>query len=671
MIAPGEFYEVEMPAYNGPAFHVCRFPVQRPRQIRREMIVPFPKRDAWLPGALAVESLLLPEGYAGRRWPLLPREIQGPALSALWATDHDLPLLLPAATLHERRMDLEWRAKLLVTPTVVGLVAHPDTIAHVAWAVLCRADPALAVLVLCRLSCLADRYCMEPAWMAALVGAMRPPSAVEGQLLAAARSGEPILHPRGIRWVLGEIAAASPQERAERAAWRPDELDEASLIGRAWFRCLRSGRPAATDEILLATWMLHEVFHGATTEEDPGWDGILSMTTTIGYNFEVGGSWFRTLDRWLSIWQVSDTHPSVVDAALRPSELRAAYEHLLGVDVRSWLAGVWFLCVRWWLSLGEGHPVPTSPEELFRFPLQEANVELSDEFRQAFRHRMVQSLDEFAAAARDEAPGGYQGLGSLPQHDSLACRNFPVLELLDGQLVPMSVQLVAERAVVLHRLLLGPRSREATTFGTMFEAYIADSLDRLKARKVVVSEAEITSVLGMNSRCDGLVVDGWDYLAIETSVQTLSRGVATGNVDAIHSMADRYQKEADQAVATISRLTDLSLALGLPRPATATHLVVTETSVPHSPAFLRALRELRAGRTAKFVCSAEDLDELISLGLAGWSVPLAVQAWQGKEADIPLSAHLRDMARTAGRVRTLRRAEDWLTLLPLRSPLAA
>lgn len=108
---------------------------------------------------------------------------------------------------------------------------------------------------------------------------------------------------------------------------------------------------------------------------------------------------------------------------------------------------------------------------------------------------------------------------------------------------------------------------------------MSDVLSRLKSRHLIVDEATLTGALGDGSRCDGLVVDGSDYVAVETSVQTLSRKVARGRLDAIEGMAERYQEEADQAIATIGKLPMLSEVLGLPIATSATHLVVTESTI--------------------------------------------------------------------------------------------
>jgi hypothetical protein len=443
--------------------------------------------------------------------------------------------------------------------------------------------------------------------------------------------------------------AATEDERDRRATWRPGGHDEASLVARAWFRSLRGDRPPAPDEVLLATWLLHESFRGADTHMMDA-DRILGAVTSMGFGGGHAGAWWPRLDRALTMWTTPDTHPAVEDSPLAPSVLREIYSHKLDLPVEQWLAGNWALCIRWWLGMESipTHPVTIEPTELSRFPMEDAPNVFTDQFITVFRRHSVTTLSEFTNAIRREAGPTYRGLGSLPQTDSLACRNRPVVELSDGSVIPLSVELVAERATSLHRLLLGGRGRARSSFGRIFEAYVADQLDLLRQRHLVVTEAELTGVLGQSRRCDALVAQVGDYLAIETSVQTLPRTVAAGDVTSIRTMAERYQAEADQAVATVSRLPTVTAALGHPAPTRATYLVVSDTPVPYSPAFMAELRNLRPKRTQKFICGIAEFELLVQLGIRGWGVPAAITAWQTKPETTPLEAHLGHLAEILG-----------------------
>jgi hypothetical protein len=61
-----------------------------------------------------------------------------------------------------------------------------------------------------------------------------------------------------------------------------------------------------------------------------------------------------------------------------------------------------------------------------------------------------------------------------------------------------------------------------------------------------VAEAELTAALGQSRRCDVLVAQVGEYVAMEASVQTLPRTVAAAGVASIRAMAEGPQEEADQ-----------------------------------------------------------------------------------------------------------------------------
>lgn len=640
------FVRVSVPAYRGPAIHVCRFLVSAPRDVFSKMSMPFPKLDPWAPWALASERLLLPEGSTGRFWNLLPEDVPTGSCP-LWDEDPESPLLVPLSVVRERQFDQEWRTQEFCTAKSLGVPVEDSTLAQVAWAVLCRLDRAETVRLLSQLSQIADRYRTDPTVLESLVHQMKAPPLLAGPLLAAARGGQPLLYSRAVTWILRELLSADDDERADRASWRPSGFDDVSLVAHAWFPTLRTAASPRSDEVLLATWLLHQVFHGAEdTTGQP--DHILSMVTSLGFRFGDGSAWFQMLDRWRSIWLIADDHPALSDTPVPPSTLRTIYESKLGLAPVAWLAGCWAICVRLWMELGGELPRTAGvPDEFFRLPMEDDPIQMSGEFVVAFRRECVASLAVFAQEARAEAGPSYDGIGTLPQSDSLATRNHPVIELPDGTFKALSVDLVAERAVSLHRFMFGgARSRNSSAMGKLFEAYVADLIDRLRGRHLIFTEADIAAFSGSSQRGDALIGYGEDYLAVETATQTLSRAIAAGSVPSIRNMAERYQHEADQAVATLKTFREQAQTLGVPAPVRATHLVVTETPLPHTPAFVRSLHDVDPTRTPKFVCGVHDFEFLVELGVRGWSVPGAVLGWQQTPNAAPLRTTLTEMTRT-------------------------
>jgi hypothetical protein len=542
--------------------------------------------------------------------------------------------------------------------------------------VLARLSPDDAVWLISLVSNTLVRFEREPAAVEQLVRLMRPPPAVRGGLVAAARSREPIFHPRSLSWVVQELLALESDERDELARWRPREGSDESLLSRSWFRCTETGSGPEFDEVLRALWLLQEDYRGSDDEWESA-DRLLGLVTAIGYGSASSGAWLALLERWRAIWSIPDDHPCVVDAAIPPSALRAAFEAEVGVSIAEWLAGTWALCMRWWLAL-DGQPSPGAyvavSEDLFEFPLDDAANRFSHAFCSAFRSHCVATLDGLADAIQMEN-ADRRGIGSLAQTDAIALRNRPVVELPDGRLVPVSVELVAERAVdlwrhVLHRRL-GPkagRGGPTAHVGKLFEAYVADLLARLEERHVILTEEDLArSSLG-GKYCDAVVGNSSNYLAVETSIQTLNRGVAAGSIESIENMATRYQHEADQALSTAQQMPRIAREFGLARPEFVTHLVVTNVPIPHTPAFLGRLRKAR-DRHPKFVCGITELELIVELGQAGWSVPNIIGGWQAQPDDGSLDTHLvRLCAMLSPRSESTNDNDDaihhWIRLLP-------
>ena len=68
-------------------------------------------------------------------------------------------------------------------------------------------------------------------------------------------------------------------------------------------------------------------------------------------------------------------------------------------------------------------------------------------------------------------------------------------------------------------LVRGERPKPTSALGRIFRAYVAEQLDRLGHRHVVVAGAELTGALGQSRRCDVLVAQVGVCVAMEASVQ--------------------------------------------------------------------------------------------------------------------------------------------------------
>jgi hypothetical protein len=130
----------------------------------------------------------------------------------------------------------------------------------------------------------------------------------------------------------------------------------------------------------------------------------------------------------------------------------------------------------------------------------------------------------------------YSGLGSLPMHDSRAMRDRPLLRDGDGLLNPLGFGLLLDPSVDLPRYVVERSGKVGgdrllrNVLGHAFEAYASDRIVELRGRHQVLTEHQITAVLGPHARRgDAVIGYNGDYVLVEISVQALNRGIAAGD----------------------------------------------------------------------------------------------------------------------------------------------
>jgi hypothetical protein len=314
----------------------------------------------------------------------------------------------------------------------------------------------------------------------------------------------------------------------------------------------------------------------------------------------------------------------------------------------------------------------------------ELPVRLSASFRDLVKRELVTTLEELGHAVLAELQRGgvtYAGLGSTPMHDSRAMRDRPLLCDDDDLLHPLGFGLLLDRSVDLPRYVVERSGRVGgdrllrNVLGHAFEAYASDRIVELRGRHQVLTERQITAVLGPHTRRgDAVIGYNGDYVLVEISVQALNRGIAAGDPASITRRCADYHAEADQAEAMARRLGELVRAYDLPAVRSWTYLVVTDQALPASPALADALRRIHPTRNPRFVCSIDELELLVDAGHRGWSVPGMVGSWQAGALEQTLAAHLdrqilwltpledRDTAPVT---------DDWLAGLPTDDPQVA
>ena len=654
-------YRVESDRIDSPAIHICRFPVPEPR--RFDSVFAAVDQDPAQSGALARQLLALPQ----RLWApsFESPHISSPTGNVLWTQMDRPPLLLPLPAAREMETTESWSIRAMLTPSCLDLPLPADALHRAAWKVLAAVPPTELLRNLALLALAAEFRVADREWHMSIADTMSLAGTLRSRMTAEASAGAPLLSPAVVRWILREIAAATEATLEAHRREEFAEADPAWIVERAFFsRCSATDSPNTSD-FMRAVWFLHDAFVGP---EDTG--DARALIAAHGFGQRACGSWVHTLDRWLRIWQVPRDHPVVAGRA-DPQVMIDEFREEIGIDPVGLLGGTWILGMRWllWLTGAVAAP-PLHEEAIRRFTVSESTYELSDDYFSAFHEHLAAKLEDFSTDARKEGQTTH-ALGSLPQGDSLACRNNPVLRFPDGSLIPMSLDLLADRVASLYRLKVTRRSRRrgSADLGYLFEAYVSDLARTLEHRHVVAHEAEISPDDGAGKVCDVVIAYPGDgsYLFVEASMQTTPRPVAAADPARTMKLAERYQQEADQAFATMERSHAIAATIHGPTPRFSTALVVAEQPILHTPALAQLLRPLRGNRHHRVVCGADEYEALIGLGHAGWSVPSIIAGWQTGRPECTLVQHLARLAeiRPPADRRSDVAIEEWLKHLPV------
>ena len=622
-----------------------------------------------LPASLvSPDPVFLPGGPAGR-------------IELPWRQDPQTGLLLPDHALHRLWWDRSFPVRNNVTPRALGLPFDADDLAAVAWAALARCPIHQLVEVLAGLAFRADVLGPGSEPERALAELLDLPGDLQARLRAAVGGGSPLLDTRCLRWIIRELAAAQVAGQAPgRSRWEPAALAH-EAIARVLFPITLQTSPTdfPFDEVLRAVWLLHEDFQlGDDTAADA--DRPMSFVAAYTYGVHQPAAMLRFLDRGRRLLEVNDAHPAVAHFSPPPSALRDAFARQTGLTTTQWVHGAAAVAVRYFVWVANAHPHLATLDQLMEVELP---VRLSASFRNLIDRELVTSLDDLGGAVLAElgrSGAAYAGLGSIPKHDSRAMRDRPLLRGANGLLHPVGFGLLLDRIVDLPRYvveqsrIVGSDRLLRNVLGHAFEAYASDRIVELRGRHQVLTENEITAVLGQVRRGDAVIGYNGDYVLVEVSVQGLNRGIAAGDPASITRRCAGYHEEADQAEAMACRLGELVGAYDLPAVRSWTYLVVTDQALPASPALADALRRTRPARNPRFVCNVDELELLVDAGHRGWSVPGMVHTWQAGALEQTIAAHLDRQVLSLTPLDdrdTAPVTDDWLAGLPTDDPRVA
>ena len=402
------------------------------------------------------------------------------------------------------------------------------------------------------------------------------------------------------------------------------------MLYRAIFRCPeRNGRivPDFT-HIALAYWMVQE---SAAADPISGDGAAMRLIAEGMFANYYGGSWNRKLARWSSMWR---NHG--------PAGAKADFKKAHGLDPEDFIEGVQQAC-RW------GHAGPF---------LVNCSPEVEDIVLDGF----VRDAASPSSCSRSCCDTAGMPADWLPDpldiaRDCLNDRNRPIIRLSDDSLVLSSSRLLADRAVDQFRFSSSvPAQQTNSILGSMYEKYVWEVLNRLDPNRYrIVPERLLMTSAGQT--CDALVVDraAREWLFVEAGLLTNSRRIANGDQGAIDDMLDRCEGKLGQIVATQKRAGEIAQSIGIPPPVAAIGLVVAEAPLPRNPITTERMRanksrlDIRRPNQRRWLCSIDELEKLVEMGVNGWSPASLVQAWQQRPADIPLAASLHESFRAISR----------------------
>lgn len=574
-------------------------------------------------------------------------------INLLWSTDPETGFSMPDMVRQRRAFDEVLRAKVLITPSEIGMPFDTEVLGDLAWSVLTKLPPQVVVGF-------ASSWALriEAAGAALGVGIVRAlgfDGALGARLVNLAAAGEVFFNHDCLRWIVREAAAGSASGAWAAASTAPIPMTfEHATAARVLFPCLVAGIAPWPFEIARAAWVLHQVYRFTedaharySSDHEAGLSAITAMVSLQPQS----GAWASRFDRWREIFAVADSDPLIANMKTKPSGVRAAFNASVGVSIDEWLALLWFISMRY-MALAS-RPGANLVLPVGRLLSESLATSLGPRFERALRQRAISSFADFGAGVLAENSATYRGIGTISTTESLSARNAPLIDIGSDFVAPLGLHALAERAVTLPRLVVGrvPGTggvREAnSTIGKCFEAYVRDVSLRAEPRHRVLSGAEIDSIVPAGlSRCDALISYQHEYLLVEAGLQTLPTVIAQGNVVGIRAKGESYHSKADQADATKLHLDAIARRFGLLPPAIVSTLVVTDVPVPLTPSLFEELQRQRPTRNPLFLVSIDEFERLVASGEI-WSIPGVVANWQGTGRRVPMLVHLAELRKFA------------------------
>lgn len=615
---------------------------QRPQQLLFPRIFLPLNPPAHEVGSLAVHTLHLPST-------LLPEPLYDIAtihengLLKPWGQTHS-GILVPIDALAALRATEELRVGLLVTPKYLGAIDPDQLLSRVAWKMLSKCDAADLTEFCAVLAFSAENLEVLPAWQLRIAGLLSMPESSNALLLSSVREGRPLYYSKAIRWIMREIAAASHTgEWNDLRTSIPTSAEE--MLGRGWFKTWSSPSSPAFGEILAAIWILHDEHNWEFTTENPSVSlarasfGTHDSRTTLG-----------VARRWLHMWQCADDHPAL-NANVVPSELRRRYEAKVGTTPEDMIAGAMFVVIELAKSQGLENTM-LGDQGAMEWEERFGHSALSEEVFASISRWLTIDYRDFARQCYEEAGDRYRGIGTLPSNDGLVSRVKPLVQFPDGNIFAPSSQLLIDQVTDLHRWRTDGGKEFtldkdlATSFGSLYQAYIYDIVARLEGRYAVAYPKLLESIAEGKS-CDFVLASRATgvFLFVEATVRLLPKGIVDGDTDTFDELMQVYQDKAEQIVETMKIAERVAHEIGGSPVSKGVGLIVVEKAILDNR-FL-ATKMVDLVRNNIKVVGIDEFERLADLD-PQWSIPDIVYDWTRHTHGLSLSVFLGELVQSSG-----------------------
>jgi hypothetical protein len=557
-------------------------------------------------------------------------------LDVPWEPHPGLPaLLIPGPAARQIHQKQRWRFEHHLVPECVGLPYSPEALAEAAWATLAKVQDLRTLVDALALATEAvDAAGYGSPFEVRFLASMQLPPSIEREVRLGWSPRHPLLDARCLRWIIAELCVALATGRRPRP---PAMGDEAKQVARAFLPLSSGSGITPFREVLRAVWFLHagyEIARVGDVAADHRDLQVLAMTAAYAAGTPLFGDPEERIVHAVGLWGLDDDDLHLREGGVAPGEFRDAFERRSGLDVRRFLTilGVAQMAVQS-DRLGVAGASRALGTVLRALPERDR-----ERFVALVRAELTQSPKQLGEGILKEMrryDNPYRGLGSVPRYAPEAMRDRPVLDT-GRALRPLGSYLLLDGAVRLPAVLFGrqkqlKRRQVGELVGHLFEAHMQHRVARVKPRFWVAGEQEISRVAEPDERRPDAIIGsgGRRYLAVEFCSSRLQTGVLSANRRSVEKTVEEHLKKREQASSLADHARRFIRQLrGSDLITSVVPLLVVDEPLQVNPAFEEVIAQRAPGVNPRFVCSADEFQMLLELGVSGWDIVDLVERWQ-------------------------------------------